>query len=165
MCGVGSFTATDSSFWLYKVNHVAPEVGGEQFPLKKGADVLWFFQDTVANRNTGDELAITVPARARTGRSFTVSVSAYAFNGTRKPAAGAQVAFRGGIATTDAAGRATVTINSRGDVRLRATRGADIPSSSEIGVRGQAAQRLCGQARAAPVRHPQRGLPARLSRT
>ncbi len=33
VCGVGSFESSDTAFWLYKVDHVSPEVGGEQFPI------------------------------------------------------------------------------------------------------------------------------------
>ena len=146
LCGVGSFTASDTAFWLYKVNRVAPEVAGEQFSLKRRAKVLWYFQDTVANVNTGSELAVTAPARARTGRAFTVSVSAYTASGARSAAAGARVAWNGGSATTDATGRASVTVARGGELRLRATRGADIPSAVQ---RTCVARRLSG---CSPVR-------------
>src|SRR5688572_26576673 len=45
VCGIGAFTSSDSRFWTYKVNHVAPEVAAEQYALKPGDDVLWAFQD------------------------------------------------------------------------------------------------------------------------
>ena len=125
---------------------MAPEVAGEQFSLKRRAKVLWYFQDTVANVNTGDELAVTAPARARTGRAFTVTVSAYTASGARSAAAGARVAWNGGSATTDATGRASVTVARGGELRLRATRGADIPSAVQ---RTCVARRLSG---CSPVR-------------
>jgi hypothetical protein len=130
VCGVGRFTASDSAFWLYKVNHVSPEVGGDQFPVKNGDKVLWFFQDTVANRNGGDELAIEgLPARVRAGSAFPITVVAYSFNGAKAPAAGAKVyVSRSDPVTTSADGSATVKITTAGLASLRAGRGTDIPS-------------------------------------
>lgn len=128
VCGVGRFVANDSTFWLYKVNRVSPEVGGEAFKLKRGDQVLWYFSDTAANRNTGDELVIDAPARAQAGSPFKVNVVSYAFNGARKAAAGARLLFRGGETTTDRNGEATVTVADAGYSPLRAGRGSDIPS-------------------------------------
>ena len=126
VCGVGSFTATDSAFWLYKVNHVAPEVGAEAFKLTGGEEVLFFLQDTAANRNTGDELVLEAPARARPGE-VEVTVSAYGFNGARKPAAGAKVFAGASSVTADSAGRARVPLTD--STPLRAGRPGDIPSA------------------------------------
>ena len=126
LCGVGQFLATDSAFWLYKVNHVAPEVGAEASKLTGGEDVLFFLQDTALKRNTGDELVVDAPARARPGE-VQVTVSAYAFNGARKPAAGARVFLGGSSATADATGRARIAASESG--YLRAGRGGDIPSA------------------------------------
>ena len=161
-----AYTATDSAFWLYKVE--SRGAGGGRRAVRaqrKGADVLWYFQDTAANRNTGDELAITAPARARTGRAFTVSVSAYASNGTRQARSGGAGGVPRGYRDHGRCRAGQGDDRLAGDARLRATRGADIPSSKRDRVRGQAAQRLRCKVRAAPVRHRQRGLAARLSRT
>jgi len=126
VCGIGSFPATDSAFWLYKVNHVAPEVGSDAFKLAGGEDVLFYLQDTARNRNTGDELVVDAPARSRPGE-VEITVSAYGFNGTRKPAAGAKVLAGASSVTTDAAGRARVRLT--GSQTLRAGRSGDIPSA------------------------------------
>ena len=127
VCGLGEYVASDTAFWLYKVDHKSPEVGGDQYKLQPGDEVLWFFQDTTKNENTGDELVVDAPARARPGQAFTVTVYSYDFAGKRKPAAGAEV--RGAtVQMTDADGKATVTIDKRQTVSLRATRGADIAS-------------------------------------
>src|SRR4051794_26371778 len=92
VCGIGKYVGFEStSFWLYKVNHKSPEVGADQYKLKPGDDVLWFFQDTAANSNTGDELVVDAPAHATPGKPFTVTVSAYDFNGKKKAVEGAQV--------------------------------------------------------------------------
>jgi hypothetical protein len=77
LCGVGDdFASGDSSFWLYKINHVEAEVGGDAFEVKPGDDVLWYFSDSAANQNTGDELELVAPARARRGERFEVTVYA-----------------------------------------------------------------------------------------
>jgi hypothetical protein len=129
VCGVGSFVGNDSAFWLYKVDHVSPEVGGDQFALKGGEEVLWYFSDAGRSVNTGDELVLRAPARARSGRAFEVSVWTYDAKGDRKPAADARVVGES-VELTDAGGKARVELDSRGTQRLRAERGADIPSAT-----------------------------------
>lgn len=126
VCGIGASTASDTGFWLYKVNHVSPEVGGDAFKLTGGEQVLWFFQDTAANRNTGDELVVEAPARARSGE-VEVTVSAYAFNGARKPAAGAKVLFGDTAVVADANGKARMKLTE--SKHVRAGRSGDIPSA------------------------------------
>ena len=130
VCGMGQYVGFESNqFWLYKVNHKSPEVGGDKYTLKPGDDVLWYFSDGAKNQNTGDELAIEAPVRATPGREFTVKVWAYDFAGKRKPAAGAEV--RGDtVQTTDANGEARLTIGKPKTTLLRARRGSDIPSPS-----------------------------------
>jgi hypothetical protein len=126
VCGISRFTASgETSYWLYKVDHKSPEVGADQFRLRGGEQVLWFFSDYAAGVNTGDELALQAPARAGFGASIRVRVFAYDQNGRRTPAAGATVHG----ATTDAQGRATIAApDGGGRLDLRATRGADVPS-------------------------------------
>ena len=127
VCGVFDFTASDTAFWLYKVNHRSPEVGGEAFKLSGGEEVLWYFQDTARNRNTGDELVVEAPARALENRDVQVTVYAYGFDGARRPAAGARVLFGDRPTVADAAGRARARLGD-GEV-VRAGRGGDIPSA------------------------------------
>jgi hypothetical protein len=135
VCGIGGVMSSDSAFWLYKVDHVAPEVGADQYKLKAGDDVLWYFQDAATGANAGDELAILAPARARTGRAFELTVVRYDFGGVRRPADGARVLWRGGEATAGTDGRAKITSPATGLLRLRAVRanaaagGTDIPSA------------------------------------
>lgn len=128
-CGIGKFVGSAaSSYWLYKVNHKAPTVGADQYRLKRGDEVLWFFQDTEADVNTGDELRLRAPNRARPGRSFRVIVYSYSSSGKVKRAAGATVK---GPTTkvADKYGRATFNVRGNRRVHLRATRGSDIPSA------------------------------------
>lgn len=129
VCGIGRAVADDDSFWLYKVNHKTAEVGADQFKVKPGDEVLWYFSDTPSGRNTGDELGISAPVRARNGASVTVKVFSYDFMGARKPAAGAVVSFGAQkTAKADANGLATVRAGSAGELKLRAVRGKDIAS-------------------------------------
>ena len=130
VCGIGSFTGSDSAFWLYKVNHVSPEVGADQYPVKNGDKVLWYFQDTAAGRNGGDELAIEgLPARITAGSPFPVSVVTYSFNGVRSPAPDATIYVTGQDPTvTGPNGLATITLTHAGLAAFRAGRGTDIPS-------------------------------------
>ena len=129
VCGVSSFVGGDTAYWLYKVDHKTPEVGADQFPLKGGEEVLWYFSDTVAGKNTGDELVLQAPARAKPDSTVAVRVWSYDSAGKRKPAAGAVVQGEGD-ATTDAQGKASVKTPKRGTLQLRAERGADVASQT-----------------------------------
>ena len=147
LCRVASFTGSATGFWLYKVNHRSPEVGGDQYVVRNGDEVLWFFQDTAAGVNTGDELVVRAPARVAPGRSFQVRVIAYDFEGRRSSAGGAQLEWAGETVTADERGRATLRATRRGRETLRATRGGDIPSAPTVVCVGSA--RSC----AARTRH------------
>lgn len=129
VCGVGDFLASDSAFWLYKVNRVSPEVGGDQFRVKSGDDVLWYLSDSSKNQNTGDELVVEAPVRVKTGAPIQVRVSSYSFDGKATPAAGARVSFGQNAVVTDANGVATAQSADADTVVFRAGRGADIPST------------------------------------
>jgi hypothetical protein len=129
VCGVARFAGSDSAYWLYKVDHKAPEVGADQYALHGGEDVLWYFSDTVKGVNTGAELALKAPARAKPGATVRVQVFAYDTNGKRTPAGGATVHGAGDV-QTDADGRASITAPTRGSMRLRAVRAADIESQT-----------------------------------
>ena len=110
VCGIGKDTGGDTAYWLYKADHKSPEVGADQFKLGKRSEILWYFSDTVANVNTGDELSLVAPANAKPGRTVTVTVYAYDAAGKRSPAAGATVAGE----TTDSRGKARITAPGRG---------------------------------------------------
>jgi hypothetical protein len=128
VCGVGGDNAGGtSSFWLYKVNHVAPEVGGDQLPVKPGDDVLWYFVE--GSSNSGDELELGAPPRVRPGEEFQATVSAYDSQGVRRTVAGATVAGGGETATTDASGVARLTFDRNGTRTLRATLDQNVPSA------------------------------------
>jgi hypothetical protein len=128
VCGVGGDNAGGaSSFWLYKVNHVSPEVSADAFTVKPSDDVLWYFVDGASN--SGDELELVAPPRVRPGQSFDAAVFAYDFQGTRRPVAGATVSGGGATGTTDASGVAHLSLDRRGNRTLRATLEPNIPSA------------------------------------
>jgi hemolysin type calcium-binding protein len=137
VCGIGSSVgASDgSSFWLYKVDHKSPSVGGEQFPLKGGEQVLWYFVDPARGINSGTapdfsakELVLVAPARARSGKPFGVRVLQYEAEGRRSPAAGVRV-LGGTTERTDASGRTEVVSGKHGYLGLRAVRDGDVPAA------------------------------------
>lgn len=132
VCGIGSFVAdeSESKFWTYKVNHVAPEVGADQYSLKPGDEVLWVYANYATGANSGNELELAAPGTVEPGESFEVKVSQYDFAGTKSPAAGARVQVLGGEeVVTDEEGKAQVTLDGkRKSPVLRAYRGTDIPS-------------------------------------
>jgi hypothetical protein len=128
VCGIGGSNASGaSSFWLYKVNHVAPSVGSDQFAVKPGDDVLWYFVNGTGNG--GDELGLVAPARVKPGEQFDATVFAWDAAGVQRPVPGATVAGGGASATTDAAGVAHLTLDRRGTRTLRATLDPNVPSA------------------------------------
>ena len=157
VCGIGSFRGSATKFWLYKVNHVTPQVGADHYRLKRGDQVLWYFQDTITGQNTGNELALIAPARARRGHTFQVTVFSYAANGARKAVSGAQVVSRGVVkGTTDANGHATIHGSHNGLLRLRARHGSDIPSTP-VGVCVNRLLRRCPAVRGKHIIGTRRG--------
>lgn len=126
ICGFGDAVASGDGFWYLKYNHSAAQVGGDQVSLLAGDQVLWWldpdFRDPPPN-----ELVLNGPARARPGTKFKVKVIAFADNGTRIPAVGADVTHA--AAPTDASGRTTVRIPNEGHRVFQATRAGDIPSN------------------------------------
>lgn len=124
----GAFNPNEA--WLYKVNHASPSVGGEQYALRRGDQVLWYFADFATGKNTGDELRLATPARVRPGEPFTVKAIAYDYSGTARPAEGATITG-GASATTGSDGTATVVASSKGTLTLRTRRGNDVPAAPE----------------------------------
>jgi Domain of unknown function (DUF4430)/RTX calcium-binding nonapeptide repeat (4 copies) len=128
VCGAGGSNAGgSSSFWLYKVNHVSPEVGADAFTVNPRDDVLWYFVNGATN--SGDELGLTAPVRAVTGTEFVVEVTAYDFAGVARPVPGALVTGGATEVRTDAEGIARMRIDREGTATLRATLDPNIPSA------------------------------------
>jgi hypothetical protein len=135
VCGVGTYTGSDTAFWLYKVDHASPEVGGEQFPINEGnEEVLWYFVDTVTGANTGNELFLSIgDPIVQAGSPTEVTVLEYDGSGQSTPAEGVRI-IGGNGAVTDATGTALLTFDQPGRQFIRGDRGNDIPTDG---------QRLC----------------------
>jgi hypothetical protein len=96
--------------------------GGDQTVLNGGEDVLWYLIEDY-NQPVPDELELVGPDTVNPGQGIKVRVFSYADDGTRTPAANAEV---GGV-LTDAQGRATVPQDGA-TTRLIARRDGAIPS-------------------------------------
>jgi hypothetical protein len=109
--------------WGYAVNYTTAGVGGCQFQLAAGSEVLWAYNYF----NLPHLLKLTGPASASTGSSFSVHV---ADAQTGEPISGASIGeVAAGVttplasgATTDAGGNASISLASVGSVTLKATR-------------------------------------------
>jgi hypothetical protein len=127
LCGIGgsTFNQGDSAFWYLKVNHVGAQVGGDQYLLSSGDDVLWYLSPGFPPPS---ELELVAPPVAESGQPFTVRVFSFNDAGQRTPAVGALVT--GAEQPTGADGTTSVALSS--SVALQALHGADIPSNKEI---------------------------------
>jgi len=124
LCGIGGFVAHGEGSWYLKVNHVNPELGGDQVKVRSGDEVLWYLAPTFPYP---DELALVAPDRAGAEKAFTVRVFSYDEKGKRRPVAGAKVTGATGPTGTD--GRTTVALEK--PARLIARHAGDIPSNRE----------------------------------
>ncbi len=126
VCGIGGQVATGSAFWYTKVDHTGLQVGGSQFPIHGGQQVLWYLAPSFP---PPAELVLDAPVRQPIGVPFQVTALAYGDDGTPAPAAGAVLTGSGPPVTTDSSGHALVTVSGTGSRQIQATRGADIPSA------------------------------------
>jgi hypothetical protein len=128
VCRIGSIGAFSANrAWLFKLNHRFATVGGDKARLDTGDQVLWYFANFATDANTGDELFLAAPARARLGTTFTVRAFAYDAEGRRTPAPGVQLSGDAS-AVTGADGRVPILAVREGKIDLRGTRGDDIPT-------------------------------------
>ena len=126
VCAIGGHVAQGSAFWYTKVNHAALQVGGSQFEIHSGDQVLWYLSP---NFPAPPELVLNAPVRQPVGTPFPVQVLAYGDDGAATAAAGAVISGGASPVTTDASGNAQVTMNGPGTAQIQATRGSDIPSA------------------------------------
>jgi hypothetical protein len=145
VCGIGGFTFSKDGFgtWYLKVNHVGASVGGDQYLLNAGDDVLWYL---APNYNAyPNELQIVAPALAEAGKPFTITVFSYDNEGRRSPVAGALVTgSQLPTAPTGADGTTTVQLTASGS--LQAVHASDIPSGHAV-VCVLTSQNTCGSPR------------------
>ncbi len=145
VCGIGGFTFNqgDTASWYLKVNHVGATVGGDQYLLKAGDNVLWYLSPGYPYPN---ELQLVAPTAAQSGKPFTVAVFSYNDAGQRSPVAGALVT--GADLPTGGGGTTTVDLNR--SATLQALHGADIPSNTAIVTCVSTVQNACGFASKTP---------------
>jgi len=125
VCGIGGFEGSDFDYWSYKVDHVLPEVGADQFPINRSHhEVLWYFVH--GTTNTGNELELELSDNiVQAGDPVEVTVRQYDASGAVSPAAG--VTLDGaGDAMTDANGKASVVFDQASRPFIRGVRGNDI---------------------------------------
>jgi hypothetical protein len=141
VCGIGGFTFNqgDTAFWYLKVNHIGAQVGGDQYILSAGDDVLWYLSPTFSP--LPNELQLEAPSVAQKDQPFTVRVVSYDDSGNSIPVAGALV----NGAEQSTGGDGTTTVRLTQSTALQALHGADIPSNHAI-VCVRTAQGGCGAA-------------------
>jgi len=131
LCGVARSRSNSRLSWYLKVNHVDPQLGGEQARVKAGDEVLW----ALVPYPYPEELMLRTPGTVKVGKPFAVTVTGYDDAGKRHLIKGATVT--GASEPTGANGKTTITVNAVRPLVLRARRGADIPSRpASVCVRG-----------------------------
>jgi hypothetical protein len=118
---VGPDPVTDTEFWGVFVNNVAPEVGGCQFLLRAGDEVLWTF-DAFSKKGI---LATRGRDAVQTNRPIDIQVLD---NRTRAPQPGARI---GGV-TTDNNGVARLAFPTAGVYRLKAEKAQYVRSRAHV---------------------------------
>ena len=100
---IGDDTAAGLSGWLYLVNNVQPPVGANDYTLKSGESVLWYYGDFdwKPSRLVASSTQLTTPGN--------VTVTVESFNGqTWSPLSGASLSI--GNTLTDTGGQAQVSL-------------------------------------------------------
>jgi Domain of unknown function (DUF4430) len=127
---------TNNDYWNFWINDTYSQEGICAYVVRPGDRILMLVQrDNPATfAPTVFPLALSgVPASVLAGQPFTVTVNQQQTDGTITtpvPAAGATIAGAGASAQTDAAGHATLTLNTPGAVTLRATRAGNVASDA-----------------------------------
>jgi hypothetical protein len=117
--------------WGYAVNYTTAGVGGCQFQLAAGSEVLWAYNYF----NLSQLLSLSGPTSVNAGTPFTVHVTD---GQTGQPVSGAAIGtLVAGVTstsasspTTDAAGNATITLTQAGTEALKAIREGSVRSNS-----------------------------------
>jgi hypothetical protein len=124
---IGPDAGSLTSFWLYKVNHKAAQVGADAQLLTTGDSVLWYFTSDFTAREldlapSGDKLP--------QGQPFTVTVRSYDNDGIAVPATGANVVYGDQSTTADATGKANFAATGLGVKLVSATRVGEVRSQA-----------------------------------
>ena len=67
---IGLYPGTGSSGWAYKVNGASPPVGADQYELRDGDSVLWYWADFDATTFAGPKTLLLVKSSPRCYRAF-----------------------------------------------------------------------------------------------
>ena len=67
---VGLYPSTGGSGWVYKVNGASPPVGADQYELRDGDSVLWYWADFDATTFAGPKTLLLVKSSPRCYRAF-----------------------------------------------------------------------------------------------
>jgi hypothetical protein len=140
----------DPEFWGFFVNDVFSQAGLCGAELQTGDEVLLAPVSEQLGARYGLLRLTGVPASARPGEPFTVTVTRTTSDAsptggvTRDAVAGATVAGGGATVTTGADGTARIALSARGPASLRATNGSDIRSASEPVCVTDGADGACG---------------------
>src|SRR5688500_17674547 len=129
VCGLGDVESSDNAVWLDKVDHVAPEIGADQFPIDRShEEVLWYFFNSATGANTGNELELDLSDNVvQAGTPVEATVREYDATGQATPAAGVTLEGTDG-AVTGADGTASVVFDEAGRPFIRGVRGIDVPT-------------------------------------
>ena len=129
VCGIGGFEGSADAYWLYKVDHVDPQVGGDQMTIDRSHDeVLYYFVDNASGANTGNELELILADNVvRAGEPVEVTVREYDLEGRATPAEGVRLMGASNV-MTGPDGTAEVVFEDAGEPFIRGVRGNDIPT-------------------------------------
>lgn len=67
---IGLYPSTGGSGWVYKVNGASPPVGADQYALRDGDSVLWYWADFDATTFAGPKTLLLVRGSPRCYRAF-----------------------------------------------------------------------------------------------
>ena len=121
---IGRFPAAGNSGWVYKVNGVSPPVGADQYRLRDGDSVLWYWADFDATTFAGPATLVLEKTSPRCFAAFSQDD-----NGRRTPATDVRVWVTGVPKSTSETGRfclrrvpGLVRVTKAGAVRSNALR-------------------------------------------
>lgn len=138
--------------WLYRVNGVSPPVGADALDVSDGDEVLWYYGTYDAS-----PVAVAVSSRALpVGNVLTVRARQLDAAGAATPLPGATVHVGSLVATADAAGEVTVTMNAPGTFGVRAHKAGHIRSGIQYVRVGERAHIVSFSAWPRRVRYPGR---------
>lgn len=106
---IASDAASGMTGWLYFVNYISPPIGANDYILKTGEEVLWYYGDWgwMPTRLSADDLEVNA--------NQTINLTAEYFNGTDwLPLPNAPIKFNGETRVADATGHLPLTIAQNG---------------------------------------------------